>query len=212
MYIPNYKDKYSLAKAYGCDCLTEKDEIRIDKAFRLYLDGIAANAANDWTLVFKGMGFMGAIAELLTATPNSAKAHVSNSGKHDNYIRFKNADGVIYPVPVERKTNGGRIETVESEYSKAEKMTGKYIVYSMDICNSTTNNIRRKAPAIIVPKKVFLDTLYRLNAVKAVRHKGEINGYAIQVSNKKWFEWVCAYPVKYDREKVYSDEDFRGVK
>ena len=110
---------------------SKADEERLAKAWEMY------------TTNYRGDGCMGCCAEMLTATSHSKKNTVSNAGRTDCFIKHRTAAGVVIPVAVERKTNGGRIETIETDFSKAERVLGKYVVYSLDVCNSGTGNVRR---------------------------------------------------------------------
>lgn len=184
---------------YHFEIKTEQDAERARKAWNMYLKG------------YKGDGLHGCIAELLTATSKSKKTTVSNSGRFDSYIKFRTENGHVIPVPVERKTNGGRIQTFETEYSKAERMVGKFVVYSMDVCNSGTQNLRRYVPAVVIPRELFIEKLIEFNAIKAINHRGVCNGYGIQATSKKLFDWLNDWPVVYDRDAVYCAEDFEGL-
>lgn len=194
-----FENKEELASYYKFIVKTSQDALRLEKAWHMFLTN------------YKGDGCMGCINEILTATSHSKKAHVSNAGKHDCYIKFRTADGKIIPVPCERKTNGGRIQSFESEFSKAEKMTGRYVIYSMDVCNSGTNYVRRHVDPVVIPMQLFIDKLYEFNAVKAINKGGELNGFGIQVTCKPLYLWLCDWPVVYDRDAVYTDEDFEGL-
>ena len=196
---PVFTNKAELAKYYYFKVETANDEKRLEKAWSLYVTD------------YKGDGVMGCIAEMLTATSGSKKETVSNAGRFDCYIKFRTADGKVIPVPAERKTNGGRIETFETEFSKAEKMQGRYVVYSLDVCNSGTNGKRRYVPAVVIPRKLFIEKLREFGAIKAMRHGGEIDGYGIQSSSKKLYLWLADWPIVYDRNAVYSDDDFEGL-
>lgn len=196
---PIFNSKDELANYYHFKVKSHNDEKRLEKAWNLY------------TTDYKGDGVMGCVAEMLTATTGSKKETVSNVGRFDCYLKFRTADGKIIPVPVERKTNGGRIETFETEFSKAEKMAGRYVVYSLDICNSGTNGKRRYIPAVVIPRKLFIEKLREFNAIKAMRHGGEIDGFGIQATSKKLYIWLADWPIVYDRNAVYCDDDFEGL-
>ncbi len=178
---------------------TKADEERLAKAWEMYI-------AN-----YRGDGCMGCCAEMLTATSHSKKTTVSNTGRTDCYVKYRSASGAVIPVAVERKTNGGRIKSIESEYSDAEVMSGRYVVYSLDVCNSGTGNLRRYVPAVVVPRKLFVEKLKEFNAIKTVSHGGVVDGYAIQCTSKKLYLWLADWPIVYDRNAIYSDEDFEGL-
>ena len=178
---------------------TPEDLIRAEKAWGMY------------TSNYKGDGVMGCCAEVLTATRHSKKFTVSNAGKNDCILNYRSASGYVVPVQVERKTSGGRIQTLETEYSKAEKIQGKYVVYSMDVCNKGTSYLRRYVPAVVIPRKLFLDKLQEFGAIKTVSHGGQVDGYAIQVTKKAWYLWLSDWPIVYDRNAVYCEDDFDGL-
>lgn len=188
-----------LARYFDFHSASELDDLRLSTAWALYKQG------------YKGDGVLGCVAEVLSATTHSIKTTVSNTGKVDCFIKYRTASGAVVPVSCERKTNGGRIETVANDFSKAEKMQGKYVVYSLDICNSSTSGKRRLVPAVVIPKQLFIEKLIEFNAVKAVNRNGQLEGYGIQASNKKLFQWLLDYPIVYDRNAVYSDDDFEGL-
>ena len=199
MYKPYFNNADELARYFKYEIKSEADEERLFSAWWAY------------THDYKGPGVMGCVAELLAATTNSKKTTISNPGKADCYIKLRTESGHVIPVAVERKTNGGRIQTIETELSKAEKMVGRFVVYSMDICNTTTSGLRRRVPAVVIPRKLFIEKLVEFGAIKEMRHGGHVDGYGIQVSKKAWYEWLSDWPIVYDRNAVYSDEDFMGL-
>lgn len=188
---------------------TTNDILRLEKAWYCYITD------------YKHDGCMGCCAEILSATPNSKKTTVSNSGKADNFINYRTESGAVIPVWCERKTSGGRIETIETELSKAETLKGKFVIYSMDVCNANTSGKRRFVPAVVIPRKQFIAKLVEFNAIKTVQRtikdsEGNIidryiDGFAIQVSKKEWYEWLLDYPIVFDRTAVYSDDDFEDL-
>ena len=196
---PMFNSKEELARYFDFKVNSKADALRLVRAWGMYVSD------------YKGDGCMGCCAEMLTATTHSKKATVSNTGRVDCFIKYRTADGYIVPVSVERKTNGGRIKTLETEYSKAEKMAGKYVVYSLDICNANTCHLRRHVPAVVIPRKLFVEKLIEFNAVKTVSHGGVVDGFAIQCSSKQLFLWLADWPVVYDRDAVYCDDDFEGL-
>lgn len=196
---PYFSNKSELGNYFNFSPATPADDFRLEKAWGMYISD------------YKGDGCMGCVAELLTATANSRKSFVSNAGKLDCFILYRTNNGNIIPVGCERKTNGGRIQTIETAYSKAEKLVGRYVVYSLDICNSTTQGLRRHVPAVVIPKALFLAKLQEFGALKEVKHKGMTDGIAIQPSKKEWYNWLMDYPIVYDRNAVYCEEDFEGL-
>lgn len=188
-----------MCKYFNFKIETKADLTRANKAWEMYITD------------YRGDGCMGCIAEMLTATKNSKKMHISNSGRVDCFIKYRAESGAVVPVSVERKTNGGRIRTFETEFSDAEEMSGKYVVYSMDVCNSSTSNKRRHVDAVVIPRKLFVEKLAEFNAIKKVNRNGVLEGFAIQVSSKKLYDWLMDWPIVYDRNAVYSDDDFDGL-
>lgn len=196
---PIFENPLELANYFDFVVMSDEDAIRLDKAWNIYLSN------------YKGDGCMGCVAEMLTATAGSKKATISNAGKIDCRILYRSARGYVIPMAVERKHNGGRIRTFESEYSKAEEMVGRYVVYHLDICNSNTQYLRRYVPAVVIPRTLFVAKLNEFNAIKAVNRNHVLEGYGIQCSSKKWFQWLAEYPIVYDRNAVYCDDDFEGL-
>lgn len=207
---PTFSNPMELAEYYSFVVKTKKDAERLCKAWSMY------------SMDYKGDGCMGCVAEMLTATKNSVKDTVSNAGKADCYIRYRTANGSVIPVSCERKTNGGRVSTIQTEFSKAEKMVGKFVVYSLDLCNSTTCNKRRYVPAVVIPKTLFLNKLTEFGALRELtrsikdKETNEIigkytDGIGIQANNKEWFLWLSDYPIVYDRDAIYCDDDFEGL-
>ena len=196
---PNFKNPEELGAYFNFEVKSAGDAVRLAKAWKMYV--------ND----YKGFGCMGSCAEMLAATSGSKKATVSNAGKVDCFLNYRCSSGHVIPVSVERKTSGGRIETFETEFSKAEQMQGRYVVYSMDVCNKNTGYLRRYVPAVVIPRKLFIQKLIEFGAIKEMKHHGVVDGYGIQVTKKDWFLWLSEWPIIYDRNAVYSDEDFEGL-
>ena len=196
---PIFDNKEALAHYFNFEVKSHEDDRRLGKAWYMY------------TTNYKGDGCLGCCAEVLTATTKSKKTTVSNTGRVDCYVKYKTASGHTVPVSVERKTNGGRIRTIETEFSAAEEMSGKYVVYSLDVCNAGTNYLRRYVPAVVIPRKLFVEKLIEFNAIKTVRHNGVVDGYAIQCTSKRLFLWLADWPIVYDRNAVYCDDDFEGL-
>lgn len=196
---PIFKDSVEMCAYFNYVAESKEDRERVKKAWEMYKSD------------YRGAGVMGCLAEMLSATKHSNKEFISNTGRADCYLRFRAASGAVIPVSFERKTNGGRIRTLETEFSKAEKMSGRYVVYSLDICNAATSHKRRHVAAVVIPRKLFVEKLAEFNAIKAVNRHGELEGFAIQASSKKLFDWLTDWPIVYDRNAVYSDDDFEGL-
>jgi hypothetical protein len=196
---PIFYDAFDMCDYFNFKIETKADAERASKAWQMYVTD------------YRGDGCMGCVAEMLTATKNSKKTHISNSGRVDCFIKYRAESGAVVPVSVERKTNGGRIRTFETEFSAAEEMSGRYVVYSMDVCNSSTSNKRRHVDAVVIPRKLFVEKLAEFNAIKKVNRNGALEGFAIQVSSKKLYDWLVDWPIVYDRNAVYCDDDFDGL-
>ena len=196
---PIFKNAEELANYFNFEVKSTNDALRLAKAWKMYVTD------------YRGDGCMGSCAEMLTATSGSKKATISNAGKMDCFINYRSASGHVVPVSAERKTSGGRIQTFETEFSKAEQIQGKYVVYSMDVCNKNTGYIRRYVPAVVIPRKLFIQKLIEFGAIKEMKHGGIVDGYGIQVTKKEWFLWLSDWPIVYDRNAIYSDDDFEGL-
>lgn len=196
---PKFANAEQLANYFHFVPKSDKDAKRLEKAWAMYV------------IDYKGDGCMGCVAEILSATTGSKKETVSNAGRTDCHFMFRTESGAIVPVTAERKTNGGRLKTLESEFSRAEEINGRFVVYSMDVCNAGTSYLRRHVDAVVIPRKLFIEKLNELGAIKAINKKGKLDGFGIQVSNKPFFEWLSDWPVVYDRNAVYSADDFDGL-
>ena len=158
-------------------------------------------------------GRHGRAFELTCARRNSRKACVSKQGQVDVYVKFNNENGKAYYVPCEAKTNGGRIDELLNG-SRAQ-----YVVYDLHFIqkhkaskkHDTYEEHRNLEQPVIIPKALFLAKLKEFNAIKVINRNGEFDGYGIQVSSKKWYEWLADYPVKFDNENAYEEWEFEGL-
>ena len=183
-----FYSKEELCDVFGFYPATKADFLKLDIAYANYVREY--NAGND--------GAFGRVAEPLSRRPNSRKANVAK--QHRNDITAK-IDGKL--VACERKCNGGRIRGTEYD------MTGTYVVYSMNVHNSTCD---ADISARICRKSTFLEKLVEFNAIKEVRHNGVVDGLAIQPSNKRFRAWLETL-IEYERECEYSSEEIeQGVK
>ena len=87
----------------------------------------------------KDDGRIGRIKELLNAYDGSKKIGVSKQGKADNFIRLFDGTKTVNKA-VESKSNGGRIGNILNALNKGKN---GIVIYDIDICNSSTGNIRR---------------------------------------------------------------------
>lgn len=139
----------------------------------------------------------GKLGKLFEMALNTNAVAVKTQGQVDKYLTMIN-NGKKVKRTVEIKTNGGRIDNI---------LDSKYVIYAMDICNSCTKGVRRTTPAIICKSTTFMEMLNKCNAIKTIAHKGVVDGLAIQVSSKKLFEMLLAYPIKYEMGKTYNENE-----
>lgn len=157
-------------------------------------------------------GRFGRAFELSCARTNSHKTSVSKQGQVDVSVKFIDGNGKVKYVPCEAKTNGGRVDELLNG-SKA-----KYVIYRLEFVQkhkaSKTRDewdeVRMVEP-VIIPKALFIAKLKEFNAIKVINRNGEFDGYGIQVSSKKWYEWLSEYPVKFDNENAYEEWEFEGL-
>lgn len=162
---------------------TSNDVKRLDKAYNHYVNGLTNG--ND--------GALGTLQEALKRRPRSNKwngARGSQEGAPQPDITAK-IDGKL--IAVESKTNGGRLDDIKA----------KYIVYSININNST--GTKYIAPRIM-KTETFLSALASFNAVKVINKKGQFSGYGIQCSKRSLWAWLEQMPL-YDRTKEYLSSE-----
>lgn len=159
-------------------------------------------------------GAYGRLFELENAYQNSRKTDIAEQNLTDNFIRFVPKEGTTKKryIPAESKTNGGRVD---------ELLNGnraKYVIYKLHLEVNHKAGKRTEArteirdiPAVVIPVELFIQKLKEFNAIKAVNRNGEFDGYAIQVSSKKWFQWLETYPVRWNKEIDYSESMFAGL-
>lgn len=158
-------------------------------------------------------GRYGRTFELQCARDKSRKARVSKQGEIDIHVKFINENGKAYYVPCEAKTNGGRVDELLNG-SKA-----KYVVYDLHVVQKHKATKKHGAweehrdleQPVIIPTALFLAKLAEFGIIKAINKKGKFDGYGIQASSKKWFEWLSDYPVKFDNENAYEAWEFEGL-
>lgn len=156
-------------------------------------------------------GWFGRVYELANARVHSNKVKVAKQGAIDNHIKMV-VNGKIKYVSAESKTNGGRID----ELLNNSKI--KFVIYSMDFTqhhkagkHTAERNEERIIEPVVIPKDLFVNKLYEFKAIKAINKNGSIDGLGIQVSSKKWYEWLKDYPVLFDREWTYETWEFEGL-
>lgn len=146
-------------------------------------------------------GRKGKAFEIELSRNRSKKITVAGINENDNTAKFL-INGTIHYIPVEVKTNGGRIDNI---------LDKKYVVYKLDLCNSTTSNKRRHIDPVIIPSQIFVDFLYSINAVKVINKKGVFDGYGIQANSKKLYLALLDWIIPYDKDTVYTTDDFDGL-
>lgn len=163
-------------------------------------------------------GRKGRAFELSCARVQSRKTCVSKQGKADVSVKME-IEGKIRYIPAECKTNGGRIDDLLNGKNKS-----RFVIYRLQFVQKHKASKSapeweelREIPAVIVPTDLFLQMLIDCNAVKEIRHNGEVDGVGIQPSSKRMFERLTAYIdnygecVLFDRERTYADFDFEDL-
>lgn len=135
-------------------------------------------------------GAFGRIDELLSRKHGSKKIDVATQGRDDTSVTV---DGKNYRA--ERKTNGGRISGIKS----------RYVVYSLDLCNSTTGNKRRTLGPMVFTLGGFLEILETAGAIKCTN--GKKPEQAVQPSSLKMFRLMEQYGTPFDIDRNYSADE-----
>ena len=146
-------------------------------------------------------GWFGRITELSIHTTKSRKTRVAKQGKADTHIKFEK-NGKIQYLPCEVKTNGGRISSLY------EKNAPKFVIYSMNVSNSLCKE-PRIIPPVVIKTNDFLQLLEDCNAIKNTNGKND--ELAIQAISKKLYERLLDYPITYDENAIYTEDDFEGL-
>jgi len=157
-----------------------------------------ANTAND-------MGARGRAFELECASAGSHKTRVSKQGQADVFIHFERGN-----VRAECKTNGGRISALRASNAP------RFVIYRLDFVqkhkatkSSPAWDEERHIDPVLIPTAVFLAALDRFGATKSTN--GDHPEEAIQVSSKKFFEWLLDWPIPYTPGEHYTADDFEGL-
>lgn len=150
-------------------------------------------------------GRYGKMFEIECRSINSRKVKVAKQGETDVFVKVGKGT-----VKAEAKTNGGRVESLYS--AKAPK----FVIYKMDYnlkhpaCKSKGEWYeRRTTEPLLIPTELFLRKLSEFGALKSTNGKNPET--AIQVSNKKFYEWLCDYPVIYDNKHRFELWEFDGL-
>ena len=158
-------------------------------------------------------GRFGRVFEMACARPKSRKSRVSAQGRADVSVRYNGRY-----VPAECKTNGGRVDDLLNGTNKS-----KFVIYQLNFVqkHKATKKAEaweeiRSTPALLIPTNLFTAMLIDCNAIKEVRHDGEVDGIAIQPSSKRMFERLIAYAenfpdMEFSPEAEYEDWMFEGL-
>lgn len=150
-------------------------------------------------------GAHGRIFELECASQYSRKTRVSKQGQADVFIKYGRGH-----VAAECKTNGGRIGALRKSGAP------KFVIYKLDFVQK--HKASKSGPAwdeerhidpVLIPTAVFLAALDRFGATKSTN--GSNPEEAIQVSSKKFFEWLLDWPIPYEPGLTYTADDFEGL-
>ena len=150
-------------------------------------------------------GANGRIFELSCASAGSHKVRVSKQGQADVFIHYGKGH-----VSAECKTNGGRISALRKPGAP------RFVIYKLDFVQK--HKASKSGPAwdeerhidpVLIPTAVFLAALDRFGATKSTN--GNNPEEAIQVSSKKFFEWLLDWPIPYEPGLHYTAEDFEGL-
>ena len=150
-------------------------------------------------------GAQGRAFELSCASTYSRKTRVSKQGQADVYIKYERGT-----VRAECKTNGGRIESLRAEGAP------RFVIYRLHFVQKHKAGKHTEAydevrviDPVLIPTAVFLAALDRFHATKSTTGKNPEE--AIQVSSKKFFEWLLDWPIPYNPALRYTEEDFEGL-
>jgi len=142
------------------------------------LNAIAIMNSND------DNGKYGKLFELWTATETtSRKKQVARQNKVDLYIKI---DGKRYTC--ECATNGHKF------YDKDINKTD-FVIYFLNVCNSTTKNKRVMIEPRIIPSQDFWHTILTYNLYKETSKNGASYGKNIQPSSRYLWEYLKEQPI-----------------
>lgn len=156
-------------------------------------------------------GAYGRAFEIACARPASHKVAVATQGKTDVSVRVI-INGKTRYLPAECKTNGGRVNDLLDGSNKS-----RFVIYKLDFVqkHKATKKAEaweeiRSTPALLIPTKLFVAMLLDCNAIKEVRHNGEVDGIAIQPSSKRMFERLLAYAENFPDMEFSPEADYEG--
>lgn len=167
------------------------------------------NANND--------GYEGIVFEMDCAREKSRKTCVSKQGQVDVSVKVI-VNGKARYLPAECKVNGGRVDTLLNGTNKS-----RFVIYRLNFTqkHKATKKAEaweeiRSVPALLIPTALFTAMLIECNAIKEVRHNGEVDGIGIQPSSKRMYERLSAYAENFpdmifSPENDYEDWMFQGL-
>ena len=162
-------------------------------------------------------GYKGIVFEMSCSREKSHKTCVSKQGEVDVSVKVIINEKARY-LPAECKTNGGRIDSLLNGTNKS-----RFVIYKLDFTQKHKASKKaeaweevRSTPALLIPTNLFTTMLIDCNAIKEVRHNGEVDGIAIQPSSKRMYERLIAYAenfpdMKFSPETTYEDWMFEGL-
>ena len=189
--------------------INERNIIKYTAIRKTAIEHELSNTAND--------GARGRAFELMCARSASRKTCVAKQGKTDVSVRVV-VNGKARYLPAECKTNGGRVNDLLDGSNKS-----RFVIYKLDFVqkHKATKKAEaweeiRSTPALLIPTDLFTAMLIDCNAIKEVRHNGEVDGIAIQPSSKRMFERLIAYAenfpdMEFSPETDYEDWMFEGL-
>ena len=172
-----------------------------------YINGLNPN--ND--------GYNGIVFEMSCARKKSRKTCVSKQGQVDVSVKVI-VNGKARYMPAECKTNGGRVNDLLDGSNKS-----RFVIYKLDFTQKHKATKKadawdevRSVPALLIPTELFTAMLIDCNAIKEIRHGGEVDGIGIQPSSKRMFERLTAYAenfpdMVFSPETDYEDWMFEGL-
>lgn len=187
--VREWQERITLEETTACTTATRK---RISNAKKLLAD--------------LNFGTFGKLEELFSCSEKSRKTSVSKQGQTDTFIKWMSGNGKHSSKAVERKTNGGRVQDCINKLASGKD---SLIVYSMDICNASTSGQRRIVEPIVMRFSAFYSLLVSCNALKNTN--GANPQLAIQASSKLLYKRLLEYPIPYDANATYSDNDFNDI-
>lgn len=151
-------------------------------------------------------GAYGRAFELKCAREKSHKVTVSKQGQVDVSVKVT-VNGKARYLPAECKVNGGRVETLLNGSNKSV-----FVIYELNFTqkHKATKKAEaweenRSVPALLIPTALFTAMLVDCNAIKEIRHNGEVDGIGIQPSSKRMYERLIAYAENFP-DMVFSPE------